>query len=571
MTDRTYQLALSVRNYKSYYDGVTQLHLRKPLTVLAGPNGEGKSNLLEALLIPATEFISAAHKFRTTSLFNREVPVSNSPDVSLSYYDLIFKDHLLRSMYKAKSEVGLPRRFDPAAVVSDGKRVCELSFTISREKDGREKALGKYTSRFQTQEHSKSGIETNNLDDFDILYANSDSLLTDFMVHLFSNEIIRQWEGIPGARKKADYVQSVLSYFPEANERLIQDVSEDGFLERFLGETDRFLRQNLATGAKKEALIYLIGLVLARFNADKDNLLLVILDEIESGINVLRQKLIVDSLLHVLSEFPDKREQVKIVLSTHSPVIFSELGKEEKLADVYYVLRDDNAPSQLFNARSDEWPRAVEKKVLLELGLNVFDLPRRIIFVEGETDQLFLEHVFGDCHVTPLHGGSLPKILRQLLATMRLAWEKQYTVVVDSDKLDSIEADVDRIQERYEGDVKIDATSHGYGSLEEFLLGVDLSEAVNAKTLWTRIEDRFEDVNRSLEELGLEDLRYDIASIRAELESQKKNGVERFVGSLKGNDRLYRLFGEHWRKLLPDSSQEFISDFQTRHQLSYRK
>lgn len=571
MTERNYRISLTVKNYKSYYDSVTRLSLTKPVTVLAGPNGEGKSNLLEALLIPTSDFMAAAYKFRDTSLFNRQVPISDNPTVTLSYHDLIFCDHVLRSMHRSKSEVGPPQRFHPGAVVSEGKRVSRLTFSASRDKGSRQRTLGEFETEYRSQEKSTSGIKTNSFDDFDILYSTPDSVLADFMVHLFADEIIHKWSDYPGAGQKARYVQAVLGYFPEGNERLIRDVSEDGFLERFLGDTHRFLRENLATGAKKEVLIYLIGLVLERFRADNDNLLLVVLDEVESGINVLRQRLMVEALLHVLNEFPEKQEQVKVVLSTHSPVVFSELGEREELVDVFYVLRDDNAPSRLYNARDNEWPQQVEKRILLELGLNVFDLPHRVVFVEGETDQLFLENVFSNCHVTPLHGGNVPRILRQLLGSIRLAWEKQYTVLVDADKVESIEADIDRFREGRDDDVKIDVSTHGHDSLEEFFLDVDLSRPLNAQTLWVRIEKRMREVNETLSTLGEEPLQYDIPQIRSKLESQGKGGVENFVDSIKTNRRLYRIFGRYWRELLSEKGREFVSDFQTSHQLRYKK
>ena len=53
-----------ISNFKSYFGDQVSLKITKPITIIAGPNGQGKTNLLEAMLVVLANFVNRSYKFK---------------------------------------------------------------------------------------------------------------------------------------------------------------------------------------------------------------------------------------------------------------------------------------------------------------------------------------------------------------------------------------------------------------------------------------------------------------------------------------------------------------------------
>jgi len=137
-----YDLEFEIKNIKSHY-GTNGLKFKvsKPITVIAGPNGEGKSNLLEAMLYGIGKYIQRSNRLKLSSSFLKEVVLSNNPRIKANLADLVFKDNLLRGLRKKKMNEVMPERLSPSNMVSYGKRSGSIEFKISRVSDQNKRVI----------------------------------------------------------------------------------------------------------------------------------------------------------------------------------------------------------------------------------------------------------------------------------------------------------------------------------------------------------------------------------------------------------------------------------------------
>lgn len=90
---RLYSLKFEIKNIKSYYGNTAvNFNVNKPINVIVGPNGEGKSNLLEAMLYGMANYIRRSPNLKSKSSFFKDVILSKSPQISANFFDMIFTD-----------------------------------------------------------------------------------------------------------------------------------------------------------------------------------------------------------------------------------------------------------------------------------------------------------------------------------------------------------------------------------------------------------------------------------------------------------------------------------------------
>jgi len=276
-----------------------------------------------------------------------------------------------------------------------------------------------------------------------------------------------------------------------------------------------------------------------------------LVDELGQGLHLSRQAELANALVSMLGRNGVK-DHVRLIATTHSPLIYSEIIKRNDLADVYFVLREKGHTSQV--ARWGEGDDTmIEKMLTTKLWLNMFALPEKLVFVEGKTDKLFFDHALNqisDMEIFRLRGSSIPNVLLDLLKKLPLARQRKYFAVGDESGMESLRAGAKKLEE---AGGHLEVINIGSDSLEEFILGI--SKGLEETELWDLIALHFENLRKKAEDMGLKLPHIDVAKARTRLESKGREGVDLFLDSLKKQSQIYETVGEHWSEFLPESSR----------------
>ena len=544
-----------IRNFKSYSGDTILFKIVKPITIIAGPNGEGKTNLLEAMLVGIANFINHSIKLKKNSLFTKSIKISSKPEINESLKNIIFTDFTKKSLIKRSHEILYPERLDPKNIISYKRRRGAVLIRILKQTDrGLRKLAEMTTNIFSLPRSFKHAGYVNKLEHLELLYLNPDTILNDFFVKLVGQEFSNQLRHIQGTARKAEYQGKILQIFPKDEDRLICDIENGEFEEIYLKDMNLFLTSNLATGAKKECILYILGILVEKFKFMKDWITIFLIDEIEEGLHISRQKKIMEALINAFREDEELRKHIKIVMTTHSPIIYSELMKYPEYVDLYFVLRNPKEPSKIFEYNAVVGDELKEKRILAELGLNIYELPRKLLFVEGPTDQEFWNEVLEDVGILPLWGASIPKIVSELIGSYPIARSKEYFVVVDRSGYDKTIKDIQNLKN--EG-VNINGSNIVFNSLEELIFDVNI-DIEESSIVWDKIDKIIQEFYKKLEEAERDVIEININEARENLEERGKDGIKEFFDSLKNKENFYKIIGKNWFRLLKESSKEII-------------
>jgi AAA15 family ATPase/GTPase len=562
MEDKLFTLTTEIKNIKSHYStkGVS-FKVIKPITVIAGPNGEGKSNLLEAILFGIGNFIERSTKLKEESSFSKKVTLSQSPYITTSYREMLFTDLIKKGLHPKKSEINLPERLSPKEVVTFGKRQAEITTIVKRVSGNTAALVGKSSVIFEHGKY-KASIEKNKLKHLDLIYINTDNILYDFFVKYIGQEYTNEISKIAGTRGKTEYYNKILNYFPNENDRLIRDVDSGKFEEKY--NRGKFLTSCLPTGAKKECLLYAIGILNEKHKEKSDWLSVILIDEIEAGLHISRNKKIIDAIISAYQKNEVLQNHIKIILTTHSPVIYSELQKHSELVDTYFILREPNNSSIIYK-KGDvvENKELFEKRILTELGLNVYELPNKILFVEGPTDKLFFEKIFKDAFIQPFYTCNISRTVRDFISSFPIVRSKEYSVLVDKNGLRQIQNHINEIQNDTELEISFKDSDIGCNSLEEFIFDIDVSGGGNVSTIWNKIESKINTWNQVLVEE--EKININFQKVRTHLEPNGREGLRTFLEkNIKKNQKLrylYSFIGCKYKDLLSEEKIDLLKKF----------
>ncbi len=559
MENKLYTISSEIKNIKSHFgtDGV-QIEIKKPITVIAGPNGEGKSNLIDAIMFGLGMYISKSTKLKKESSFFIPILLSSRPLIQTTFEEMIFTDIVKKGLHPKKSDIGFPERYQVDEMLSYNKRYGSITTIVQRVSERYSGIIGKSIVSLNKSGYSTS-IEKNTLEHFDLIYLNSDNTLNDLFVKFIGQSYTEEINKIKGKRGQNEYFENILKYYPEEEDRIIQDVESGKFEEKFT--EGRFISNSLPTGAKKECILYLLGILKEKHRTKKDWLSVIIVDELEAGLHINRKKKIIDALTSAIGNDEILRNHVKLVITTHSPVMYSELQKFPDLVDTYFVLREKGEPSTLYKqAQNNLNDGLVEKRILSELGLNVFELPNKILFVEGPTDKLFFEQIFRDVFIQPFHTSNINSVLKDFLSSFPMARTKEYIAVVDKNGLPQIEKGVAELRTNTNSKIAFKVDNIGVNSLEEFIFGIDISSSGNVSTLWNKIETTISEWNKQL--VDEEKISIDFEKVRKNLEPKGRDGLRTFLErSIKKNLKvrhLYKFLGNTFRTNLTTENIELI-------------
>lgn len=560
--DKQYNVTTDLKNVKSHYgeDGV-KFEANKPITVIAGPNGEGKSNLIEGILFGIGNFIERSPKLNKESSFFKEVKVSDNPRIRTTFKEIVLSDLIKKGLHPKKSEIGLPERFLPNEMVSYGKTVATISTSIHGISDKSTSLISKSNVSISRYDY-EANIDKNGLEHFDLIYLNTDSDLSDFFVKYVGQIYTEEINKIQGKKGQNEYFQKILNYFPNEKDRLIQDVDSGRFEEKYY--RGKFISSSLPTGAKKECLLYVLGILREMHQTKKDWLSVIVVDEIESGLHMNRKKRIIDALIAAFHNDPILRNHVKFIFSTHSPVIYSELQKHDDVVDIYFVLRERNKPSIIYKqGELVEDQELVEKRILSELGLNVYELPNKILFVEGPTDKLFFQEIFDDAFIQPFYTCNINQMVRDFIIAFPIVRSKEYKILVDKNGMRQIEIHVDEIEQDTNLNLSFKASHIGANSLEEFIFDIDVSGGGNVSTIWNKIESKIEQWNQLLDEDY--QININFTELRGNLEPKGRDGLRVFLEkNIKKNQKMryiYSVIGANYKQMLSVENVELLKKF----------
>lgn len=568
---RSYEIEVKFNNFKSHYsqEGV-KFKASKPITVIAGPNGEGKSNLIEALLLGVGNHINSSSKLKKGSSFNEEVLINKSPEIKTTYSEILFDDLVKKGLHSKKSVISYPERFSPKDVVSFNKKVSNISTVVNRKLNGLSRQLIKSDLKISKFRYSTK-IRKNEIDHLDLIYLNNDMSITDLFVKYVAQTYTEEINSIQGTRGKTEYYDSILNYFPEEG-RIIRDVDNGKFEEKYMKQ--RFITSSLPTGAKKECLLYIMGMLSKKHQNKKDWMSVILVDEIESGLHITRKKKLVDALINACKKDEYVKNHMRLILTTHSPIIYSELNKHPELVDTHYVLREPNKSSIIHKTdQIFEGNGLVEKKILSELGLNVYDIPNQILFVEGPTDKLFFNQVFDQVYIQPFYTCNINKVLQDFISSFPITRSKEYLSLVDKNGLKSLNEDVEKLISNDELGISFKTDEIGFNSLEEFIYGIDVSSGGKDSTIWNKIEKKEKEWSKLLPDELSGKLNARLA--RRKLERKGRDGIrsyfERNIKRNKNLRELYTFVGENYKDMLEQSERDKITKLSNKWKLKIKK
>lgn len=558
MGNKNFTITTELINIKSHFgSGGVKFEAIKPISVIAGPNGEGKSNLIEGILFGLGNFIDRSQKLKKSSNFFKKIVISKTPLIKTTFFEMIFSDLIKKGLHQKKSEINLPERFEPSEMISYSKQKGDILTRINRVSDRYNGIIGESKTNISQVTGYNTTIDKNKLEHLDLVYLNSDNSLSDFFVKYTGQTFSEEIKKIRGNKGQHDYFNRILEYFPAENDRLIQDLESGEFTEKY--NDTKFITSSLPTSAKKECILYLIGLLKEIHKKKEDWLSVILIDEFEAGLHISRQKKIVDALLAAISNNETLKSHVKLIISTHSPVIYSEMNKNPDLVDIYFVLREKNKPSYIYKKGDnvDNYD-LVEKRILSELGLNIYELPSKILFVEGPTDKLFFDEIFTDVFIQPFYSGNINKMVRDFISAFPIVRSKEYKVVVDSNAKKQVSEQINEIRDDTTLEISFHVNDIGYNSLEEFIFEIDLGSGVEVSKLWDKVNQKINEWNERLDEE--EKIQIDISSARNNLEPDGSEGLKTFLATnFKKNKKvrhMYSLIGRRYREFLSEKNIE---------------
>jgi hypothetical protein len=562
----TYNIDLQVTNYKSYYGQPVGFQVDKPFTLLVGPNGEGKSGLIQSLLLSLDGLIRRSNRLRSESLWTEPMSLLPGLDTKVSMTELVLGD-LVAGAFSSKSrDHRFPRTMCPMTAISEGKRKCTLEVAIKRpgRKDAdHEVVLAKSILQFERHDESPNSVSYSKKNEFkglDLIYLPSDGPVLDVFpafVHQLFNE---RYGLIEGASEQSPFLQKVLGYYSR-DQSLVKDfragrINEPGIREKM---SDAFLAETLPTGVKLELLLYLLPLILDR-NKDLEEWMAVILvDELGGGLHLERQGRLSTEILDAFNRNSDLASKVRVVATTHSPMVYSSLSQRTSLVDTVFVVRKPGEPSKPIRL-GDEWDDYIDEMMKQQLWLDVLKLNNAILFVEGKTDKWFFEEVFRPhprVQVLQMGGANLSAVLADVMSELEPAPKGEYFQLVEKGMEERGKANVDLLRR---SNVKLKLAQNPYESIEELMCGFEFKG--QAPPLWKSLLEfafRVEEVSDSEKSPIDSD---SVVKAERSLRYKKKDGFDSFIGSWKGGNRyeeLYRFCGEKWPDILGTSGKKSIA------------
>jgi len=335
--------------------------------------------------------------------------------------------------------------------------------------------------------------------------------------------------------------------------------------------TDRYKQQDLpwivaAEGIKRTSILTYLAYLgeLKRKGFIEENFISVILiDEIEQGLHPPKQR----AIARMIEEYTeDIRKNIKLIISTHSPIIWREFikiyNKNPEIIDISYVFRTEGGSTGICRkgeAKADEQEKILE----IELGFSLYEMPRVVIFCEGRTDEEFLKgilereveerkeelsfNLLEEVDIYECKAPYLPSVIENQLKRGRpISYTRKVLFVGDEDQEEGRKKKIEELN-KVAKNFEIKDISFAPKNLEHFIFGEakNNSEQIeNIKSVLDRLlKHCYENDKRKIEGL-------------LKIIKEKKLNYEK----IKKHKEIYRIIGRYWREVLSQEKEKTIKE-----------
>lgn len=564
-----YSIDLEIHNFKSYYERKTRVRIDKPITLLVGPNGEGKTNLIHSLLLALDGLIQHSRKLRKTSLWTKRANLLRDRSQLVSLAEVNMHDLARGALLRPYGRRRLPPSLDPSNALTVGKRKGSFHLTVNRpdrlskkrEIDCAQVLVEFSRGQLDSGGYTVSDYSLHHLQNLDLAFIPSDGTPLDVFPARVHQLFLERYSSKEGAAEQARFREVVAQYYPR-DESLILDfrtgrTADPGMQERY---SAKFLSETLATGAKFELVSYLFPLLLDKNSELTEWVAFVLMDELGGGLHMARQKQALSAIISALDREIELRRRVRIISTTHSPLIYSVLSQRPDLVDILFVMREPGFPSTA--VRLDEESDAdINKMMRQELWLNALKLSHALVFVEGKTDKWFFDEVFRphpESTVLRTGGANFPRILAEVISSLEPAPRGAYWQVVESGTENMAAASQERLGE---AGIELRLAPLPRSSVEELMCGFEFKG--RASLLWHGMRSFAARLTESSETLQ-EEVPLQISDVdgaEQELRERGKEGFDSFIGTWKRGTRfrnLYQFCGSNWPAILLEPERRAI-------------
>ncbi len=564
-----YSIDLEIHNFKSYFGTKTQVRIDRPITLLVGPNGEGKTNLVHALLLSLNGLIQHSRKLRNSSLWTKKANLLRDRSRPVSLADVTMRDLARAALIPSRGRAGLPPSLDPANALTVGKRKGWFQLIIKRpdrlsrklEVECAQVRLEFEGGRAEGGGYSAKDYELKHLESLDLAFVPSDGTPLDVFPARVHQLFLERYSSKEGAAEQGRFREVVAQYYPR-EESLILDfrtgrTADPGMQEKY---SDKFLAETLATGAKFELVSYLFPLLLDKNSELSEWMSIILMDELGGGLHMARQGQALSAIISAFDSEEELRRRVRIIATTHSPLIYSILSQRPDLVDVLFVMREPGLPSTAIRL-GEESDADIDKMMKQQLWLNILKLSHALVFVEGKTDKWFFDEVFRTqpgSTVLRIGGANFPNVLADMISSLEPAPRGAYWQLVERGTRRIADESKERLKE---AGIELRLVDLPRSSVEEMMCGFDFKG--RAASLWNGTRDFAARLSRvpetAPEEVPLQVS--DIESAEHNLGERGKEGFDSFIGTWKKGTTfrsLYRFCGMYWPDVLIEPERKAL-------------
>jgi len=561
MVNFEYELAVTISNVKSFIsnsDVLFSMNFKKPINVIVGANGSGKSNLLYSIY----------HSFDKQQLMDTATDSTKEFSLFLHEGEDIDKD---TTIVDEKESKNLPK-FEIKEFLTEKKKSGNIGIRINETQldETKETILGSKNLLDAELVFNKSDkIPTHSLEfdkslDFFDLFLLDSGTYEAFNRRLMKkiSKLSKKFRGVRASTEFNNGITSEVSQF-------VPEIKDFDFAECYVKDSyvNEFIDLScISSGIQKSIIVQYLSYLKYLKETEKlkkfFNVLLI--DEIENGLQLSRQKELPNVIKSMIIDH-GLRNNIWMILTTHSPVIYSSFSKikrtEPDLIDIFYIFRDQYGSSDLINMDDVVYiengstdNKNVEKAIEMEIGLSIFDLPKVMIFVEG-FDKYFLDGVLDnisnkDEFKIHICKGPLQNQIWEFIERNLLSSTKKVVLFFDEDGKDMIEERVAKIKNPINDIHRIYFEPI---ELEPFLFGKAEDEPEERANI-EKVLDKL--INKIPENETHEQERTIVEGVKRDLDPNKIN-----YEKIKSMKDLYFILGKYWKSILDEKGKNIIDDF----------
>ena len=345
--------SIKIRNFKAIGDEPLELKNLARVNYLVGPNGCGKSSVLEYVFLKNTKL----------------------------------KDYIISSFYNSR------------AILDFDKDIYESSFGLTEKQEKIQKDILKNSRKYiENWTNNSFYINSNPFFKIESMIIKSKSFLEKKFVNigndgwcidgLISKKYVSEQKGFLGfSYVKCAIIEDILEESKNGLNKLVTNFNFDT-IRNFIDETTEYkngkkvYHENCTAGGSN--FLYQIYSIIYSIDNFSQDINTVLLEEPENGLHPSWQKLIPK----ILTQFPN----LQFLISTHSPFIIREALELEN-QNVYHI-KNGQVKNMLNKEEVKNDGVLTFDRAIADLGFEMRDIyyPNCLIYVEGPVDKIYVEY-----------------------------------------------------------------------------------------------------------------------------------------------------------------------------------